>query len=108
MATSTSSWYDIWQGINAVAYMCLKQTHVGGKAFKIGKQQPCKLTQLKPGALFHYAGSLSTMTIELLAETPRAGLANATLLNASSTEEDLLTVPAGAQNFSSEEALYMI
>ena len=45
------------------------------------------------------------MTIELLAETPGVGLANATLLNASSAGEALLMVPAGAQNFSSEEAL---
>ena len=45
------------------------------------------------------------MTIELLAETPGVGLANATLLNGSSAGEASLTVPAGAQNFSSEEAL---
>lgn len=45
------------------------------------------------------------MTVELLAETPGVGLANATLLNASSAEETMLTIPVEAQNFSSEETL---
>ena len=49
LATSTSTWYDIWQAVNSVAYMCIKQTNFGGKAFKIGRQQARKRTQVESG-----------------------------------------------------------
>ncbi len=51
-----------------------------------------------------YAGSRKTITIEISAHEAGVGLSNATLLNASSGQEDLLLLPAGAQNFSSEGA----
>ena len=36
--TATSSWYEIWEAVNAVAYMCsTPAARHGGKAAKIGK-----------------------------------------------------------------------
>ena len=50
------------------------------------------------------AGSLKTIKLEMSAHGADVGLSNATLLNASSGQEDLLLLPAGPQNFSSEGA----
>ena len=51
-----------------------------------------------------HAGSLKTIRLEMSAHGAGVGLSNATLLNASSGQEDLLLLPIGAQNFSSVEA----
>lgn len=51
-----------------------------------------------------HAGSLKTIRLEMSAHGAGVGLSNANLLNASSGQEDLLVLPAGARNLSSEGA----
>ena len=104
-AISTSSWYEIWEGINSIAYMCVRQTRLGGQASKLGKQQACKAYTIEARNLILInAGSLKTMTLEMSLQETGVDLSSATLLNASSGPEDLLLLSAGAQNFSSVEA----
>lgn len=36
--TATSSWYEIWEAVNAIAYMCVTpNARTTGRAMKIGK-----------------------------------------------------------------------
>ena len=103
-AISTSSWYEIWEGINSISYMCVRQTQLGGQASKIGKRQAYKAYKIGARSLILItAGSLKAMTLEMSLLEAGVEVSNATLLNASSGPEDLLLLPAGAQNFSSVE-----
>lgn len=43
--SSTSSWYEIWEAVNAVAYMCARSLHKGGKATRIGKSRREKIKE---------------------------------------------------------------
>ena len=104
-AISISSWYEIWEGINSISYMCVRQTRLGGQASKLGKRQGCKAYTIEARSLILInAGSLKTMTLEMSLVEAGVDVSNATLLKESSGPEDLLLLPAGAQNFSSVEA----
>lgn len=36
---SSTSWYEVWEAVNAIAYMCVRAKERGGKATRIGKQK---------------------------------------------------------------------
>ena len=35
--TSLATWYDIWEAVNAISYMCVRQKDKGGTASKVGR-----------------------------------------------------------------------
>ena len=35
-AASRSTFYEIWEGVIAISYMCLRRSDIGGRASKIG------------------------------------------------------------------------
>ncbi len=35
--SASSSWYEIWEAVNAIAYMCVRPQKKGGRASGIGK-----------------------------------------------------------------------
>lgn len=35
--SATSSWYEIWEAVNAIAYMCVRTQKKGGRANGIGR-----------------------------------------------------------------------
>ncbi|KAL2048691.1 hypothetical protein N7G274_000603 [Stereocaulon virgatum] len=83
-----ATFYELWEAVNSIAYMCVSRNEKGGKASKIG--------------------SASTMFLELsdenpdLAQIPVVPLALAA--NASAVEADLLSVGDAGQEFAVEEA----
>lgn len=34
---SSTSWYEVWEAVNAISYMCVRAKGMGGKATKIGR-----------------------------------------------------------------------
>jgi hypothetical protein len=34
---SSTSWYEVWEAVNAISYMCVRSKGKGGKATKIGR-----------------------------------------------------------------------
>jgi len=49
-APSSTSWYEVWEAVNAISYMCVRSKGKGGKANKIGRRMlrstPIPLSQL--------------------------------------------------------------
>ena len=35
-ASSVSTWYELWEAVNAISYMCVRQKEKGGKATRAG------------------------------------------------------------------------
>ncbi|KAL2040475.1 hypothetical protein N7G274_006918 [Stereocaulon virgatum] len=83
-ASSVSSWYELWEAVNSISYMCVRQKVKGGKATRVG--------------------SLGNIFLDLKDDFPRMGSSVVTVPNASAVEEDLLSVTSGAQNFLTEAA----
>ena len=42
---TVTSWYDIWEAVTAIASMCSRQKHKGGKAKGLGTRSPNPTTQ---------------------------------------------------------------